>query len=114
MVSSGRYAISSILLVLSTVIIAHAQAATDKTSGATSTGKVTMKGQGAPGIAVILVKDVEGFQRITRYRAFTDARGTYRITNVPPGNYRAATATPEFVAVDASAECVRQVEDAAN
>ena len=61
-----------------------------------------MNGQGAPGIAVVLVKDVEGFQRITRYRAFTDATGTYRITNVPPGNYRPATATPEFVAVDTS------------
>ena len=99
MVSSGRYAISSILLVLSAVIIAQAQAAPDKSSGATITGKVTMKGQGAPGIAVVLIKDVEGSQRITRYRAFTDATGAYRITNVPPGNYRAATATPEFVAV---------------
>lgn len=100
MVSSGRYAISSILLVLSTVIIAQGQVAPDKTPGATITGKVTIKGQGAPGIAVVLVKNMEGSQRNTHHRAFTDASGTYRITNVPPGNYRAATATPEFVAVD--------------
>ncbi|HKY44808.1 MAG TPA: carboxypeptidase-like regulatory domain-containing protein [Pyrinomonadaceae bacterium] len=99
MVSSGRYAISSILVVLSTVIIAQAQAAPDKTSGATITGKVTIKGEGAPGIAVVLVQNVEGSQRITRHRAFTDATGTYQITNVPPGNYRATTATPKFVAV---------------
>ena len=99
MVSSGRYAISSILLVLSTVIIAQAQGAPDKTSGATITGKVTIKGEGAPGIAVVLVQNVEGRQRPTRHRAFTDGTGTYRITNVPPGNYRATTATSEFVAV---------------
>ncbi len=99
MVSSGRYAIFSILLVLSTIIIAQAQGAPDKTSGATITGKVTIKGQGAPGIAVVLVQNVEGSQRGTRHRAFTDATGTYRITNVPPGNYRATTATSEFVAV---------------
>jgi hypothetical protein len=55
MVSSGRYAISSILLVLSTVIIAQAQSAPDKTSGASITGKVTIMGEGAPGIAVVLV-----------------------------------------------------------
>lgn len=99
MVSSGRYAISSILLVLSTVIIAQAQGASDKTSGATITGKVTIKGEGAPGIAVVLVQNVEDRQRPTRHRAFTDGTGTYRITNVPPGNYRATTTTPEFVAV---------------
>jgi hypothetical protein len=57
------------------------QAAPDKTSGATITGKVTIKGQGAPGIAVVLVQNVEGSQRVTRHRAFTDTSGTYRITN---------------------------------
>ena len=99
MVSSGRYAISCILLVLSTVIIAQAQSASDKISGATITGKVTMKGKGVPGIAVVLLQIVEGAQRVTRHRAFTDAGGTYRITNVPPGNYRAEAAAPGFVVV---------------
>jgi len=100
MVSSGRHAISCILLVLGTVIIAQAQTASDKISGANITGKVTIKGQGAPGIAVVLVQDVGGYQRITRHRAFTDAKGTYRITNVPSGNYRAEAAAPGFVVVD--------------
>jgi Carboxypeptidase regulatory-like domain len=97
MVSSGRHAISCILLVLSTVIIAQAQTAPDKISGATVTGKVTIKGQGVPGIAVVLVQNVEGAQRVTRHKAFTDASGTYRITNVPSGNYRAEAAAPGFV-----------------
>jgi protocatechuate 3,4-dioxygenase beta subunit len=100
MVSSGRHAISCILLVLSTVIIARAQTAPAKISGATITGKVTIKGKGAPGIAVVLVINADGYQRTTHYRAFTDDTGTYRITNVPPGNYRAETAAPGFVAVD--------------
>ena len=100
MVSSGRHAISCILLVLSTVIIAQAQVASDKISGATITGKVTIKGEGVPGVAVVLVQDVDGYQRITRHKGFTDATGTYRITKVSPGNYRAAAAAPGFVVVD--------------
>src|SRR5215216_6937823 len=100
MVSSGRHTISCIVLVLSTVIFAPAQTAPDKISGSTITGKVTIKGKGAPGVAVVLVLNVERNQRITRHRAFTDDTGTYRITNVPPGKYRAQTAAPGFVAVD--------------
>ena len=100
MVSSGRHAISCVLLVLSTVIIAQAQTAPAKISGATITGKVTIKGKGAPGVAVVLVINADGNQRTTRYRAFTDDTGTYRITNVPQGNYRAEPAAPGFVAVD--------------
>ncbi len=101
MVSSRRHAISCIILILSTVTFAQAQTTPDKTSAATITGKVTIKGKGAPGVAVVLVLDVDGMQRTTRYRAYTDDTGTYRITNVPPGNYRAQTAAPGFVAVDA-------------
>ncbi len=98
MVSSGRHAISCVLLILSTISFARAQTPPDKVSGATITGKVTIKGKGAPGVAVVLVLYMEGNQRTTRYRAFTDDQGTYRITNVPPGNYRAETAAPGFVA----------------
>src|ERR1044072_5540232 len=100
MVSSGRHAISCVFLILSTVIVAQAQVAPDKISGATITGKVTIKGKGAPGIAVVLVQNVEGYQRVARQRGVTDATGTYRITNVPPGNYRAETAAPGFVGID--------------
>jgi protocatechuate 3,4-dioxygenase beta subunit len=101
MVSSGRHAVSCILLILSIVSFAQAQTTADKISGATITGKVTIKGKGAPGVAVVLALDVDETQRITRYRAYSDDTGTYRITNVPPGNYRAQTAAPGFVAVDA-------------
>ncbi len=97
MVSSGRHAISCILLVISTVSFAQAQTAPDKTSGATITGKVTIKGKAAPGIGVVLVLDLQGEQRVTRYKAFTDDTGTYRITNVPPGKYSAQTAAPAFL-----------------
>lgn len=102
MVSSGRHAVSCIILVLSIVIFAQAQTAVDKISGATITGKITIKGKGAPGVVVVLVLNGAGNQRITRHRAFTDDTGTYRITNVPPGNYRAETAAPGFVAVGES------------
>ena len=102
MVSSGRYAVSCILLVLSTLISAKAQATPVKASGATITGKVTIKGEGVPGVAVVLVQDVEGYQRVTRYRAFTDASGIYRITNVASGNYRAEAAAPGFVVANQS------------
>jgi protocatechuate 3,4-dioxygenase beta subunit len=102
MVSSGRHAIFCILLVLSTVIFTQAQNAPDKTSGATITGKVTIKGKGAPGVAVVLVQNVEGSQRVTRHKAFTDDTGTYRLTNVPPGNYSAIAAAPAFVAAGGS------------
>jgi protocatechuate 3,4-dioxygenase beta subunit len=100
MVSSGRHAVSCILLVLSTVSLAQAQAAPDTISSATITGKVTIKGKDVAGVAVVLVQDVNGHQRVTRHRAFTEVTGTYRITNVAPGNYRAVTAAPGFVAVD--------------
>ncbi len=100
MVSSRPHAISWIILVLSTAVFAQAQTTPDKISGATVTGKVTIKNKSAPGVAVVLVLNVEGSQRPTRYRAFTDDTGTYRITNVPPGNYHAETAAPGFVSVD--------------
>jgi len=100
MVSSRRHAISCILLVLSLVIFAQAQTAPDKVSGATVTGKVTIKGKAAPGVAVVLVLNLQGEQRATRYKAFTDDTGTYRITNVPPGKYSVQATTPAFVAVD--------------
>lgn len=102
MVSSARHALFSIVLILGVVAFAQAQAAPDKASGATIAGKVTIKGKGAPGIAIVLVRNVEGYQRATRYRAVTDEAGTYRITNVPPGNYVAQAAAPGFIAVDES------------
>lgn len=102
MVSSGRHAISCILLVLSTVIFTQAQTTPDKISGATITGKVTIKDKGVSGVAVVLVQNVDSNQRVTRHKGFTNDAGTYRITNVPPGNYRAMTAAPGYVAVDGS------------
>ena len=41
-----------------------------------------------------------GVPKATRHKAFTDDTGTYRLTNVPPGNYRAEAAAPALVAVD--------------
>jgi carboxypeptidase family protein len=102
MFSPRRPAISCIVLLLSTIIFAHAQTASDKISDAIVTGKVTIKGKGAPGVVVVLVEIVDGYQRVTRHKAVTDNTGIYRITNVPPGNYRAQTAAPGFVAVDGS------------
>src|SRR5512145_2789776 len=96
MASSTRKAISCILLLVSIVVSARSQSAPEKAPGATISGKVTVKGKGASGVALGLVRIEESTQKNTRYRAHTDAEGNYRIVNVTPGNYRLVVATPGF------------------
>jgi hypothetical protein len=100
MVSSARQAIVCILLIFGTVVSARSQAAPEKNTSNIS-GKVTIKGKGAPGIVVVAVdaKDGGGWNalRVNRRRATTDQTGNYRITNIPAGAYHVSPITPALV-----------------
>lgn len=99
MASSTRQAIACILLIFAIVIVARSQSAPEKSSGATFSGKVTIKGKGAPGIAVGLVRIEESRQHPARaaHRAITDDQGNYKITNVSPGKYELNVAAAGFI-----------------
>ncbi|HXM34576.1 MAG TPA: hypothetical protein VN920_05280 [Pyrinomonadaceae bacterium] len=66
------------------------------------TGKVTIKGKAAPGIAV----GVRVGQPMTplepTYKGTTDQDGKYRISDVPAGSYEVAPVAPLFVVSDAT------------
>lgn len=97
MASSTRQAIACILLIFAIVIVARSQGGPEKRPGATFSGKVTIKGKGAPGIAIGLMRFEEWSQVPTRHRALTDDQGNYRITNVDPGKYQLTVLAPGLV-----------------
>lgn len=100
MASSTRQAIACILLIFAIVIDARSQSGPEKRSGATFSGKVTIKGKGAPGIAVGLIRIEESSHETTRHRTFTDDEGNYKITNVGPGKYKITVAAPGLIPAD--------------
>ncbi len=68
-----------------------------KPATSTISGKVTLKGNGVPGIYVgARMKDYSGLTPATPM-AITDAQGNYRISNVPPGTYEIIPGSPQFV-----------------
>ena len=88
MLSSGRQAIASILLIFGIAIYSQAQTTPTKQSTATVSGKVTLKGKGVPGIVVMATDyHYRGMGNRASYRATTDESGKYRITNVAEGSY---------------------------
>jgi hypothetical protein len=97
MVSSARQAIVCILLICGTVAAARAQAAPEKNTASVS-GKVTIKGKGAPGVLVVMMEsgNFSGWNP-NRPRATTDHTGNYRITNLPAGTYHVSPITPALV-----------------
>lgn len=101
MVSSGRQAIVSLLLLLSTVVSAQSQNAVDKSVTSTISGKVIVGGKGVSGVVVGLVHVPERGRRFpTRFRAATNEEGNYRITNVQPGTYEVVASAPAYNATD--------------
>ena len=97
--SSTRQAIACIFLIFSVAVIAHAQTTPAKEPGATITGKVTIKGKGAPGVIVTLRTNEmsSSGRQFSGPKGVTDDEGNYRIINVPAGSYRAIPVAKTFV-----------------
>ena len=97
--SSTRQAIACIFLIFSVAVIAHTQTTPAKEPGATITGKVTIKGKGAPGVIVTLRPNEmsSSGRQFSGPKGVTDDEGNYRIINVPAGSYRVIPVAKTFV-----------------
>ncbi|HXQ72751.1 MAG TPA: hypothetical protein VN844_19795 [Pyrinomonadaceae bacterium] len=100
--SSTRQAIACIFAIISVAIMANAQTTTFKEPGATISGKVTIKGQGVPGVFVVLRQNdrLSGGREYSGPKGVSDNEGNYRIVNVPPGSYRILTAAKAFITAE--------------
>lgn len=76
-------------------LMVQAQNPAQKTNPSTISGKVTLKGNGVPGIPVG-VRPTSGSARPT-HLVTTDQQGNYRIPNVAPGQYQVIPAAPQFL-----------------
>lgn len=74
--------------------------ATSRRSPATVSGKVTIKGKPAAGVAVGLRRMESNSIMEVSARAVTDQDGTYRLTNVAEGSYDVNVTAPAYVAAD--------------
>ena len=103
MVSSTRQAIACILVTFSALVFARAQTVQPKEPTATITGKVTIKGKGAPGIFIGLRRQEQSYSRQrTGFRTVTDNEGKYRIENVTAGAYAVIPVAPAYVSDEIS------------
>jgi hypothetical protein len=106
MVSSARQAVTCFLLIFSSTLYAYSQTTTlpAKTSTASISGKVTIKGKAAAGI-VVGVRLVESTGYLfNRLKAVTDDQGNYKITNIPPGHYQVIAVAPVYIPEDQGRE----------
>ena len=102
MVSSARQAVTCFLLIFFSTLYAHSQttALPAKTSTASISGKVTIKGKAAAGVVVgVRLIQTSGYQS-SRYKAVTDDQGNYKIINIPPGQYQVVAVAPVYVSED--------------
>src|ERR1700752_5356897 len=98
MMSSTRQALACVLLVAGVTVCGHAQTTSTKEPTSSISGKVTFHGDGVNGVIVILrSSDGNSYRKLTNYRGVTDAKGEYRITNVPAGNYLVSPTASAFV-----------------
>jgi hypothetical protein len=74
-----------------------------KTLTGTVSGRVTIKGKGAPGVVVGLRTGEFTRQPGPLFKSTTDQEGNYRIIDVPAGNYQVAPIAPAFVVSDGPA-----------
>lgn len=77
----------------------YSQTPTSKRQASTVTGKVTIKGKGAPGVAIGLRRMEANTILEIAARGITDQDGNYRI-NVAEGNYDVTVVAPAFVGAD--------------
>jgi len=98
MVSSAQQAVTCILLIFSSTLCAHSQTTTPptKTSSASISGKVTIKGKAAGGIVVGVRLESYNYPH-SRYKAVTDDQGNYKIVNIPPGQYQVVAVAPVYI-----------------
>lgn len=101
MKSSALQAILWVLLTFCSTVQTQPQTKPAKKEAPCSiSGKVTIKGKGAPGIVVgMRAGDFgsSGSRWTAPYKATTDQDGNYKITNVSPGSYLIVPAAPAFV-----------------
>jgi carboxypeptidase family protein len=101
MVSSARQAVTCFLLIFFSAVYAHSQTSLQaKTSTASISGKVTIKGKAASGIVVgVRLLESSSYQP-SRHKAVTDDQGNYKITNIPPGQYQVVAVAPVYISED--------------
>jgi len=98
MVSSARQAVTCFLLIFFSAL--HAQSQTTlpaKTSTASISGKVTIKGKAAAGIVVGVRLIQSSSYQLSRNKAVTDDQGNYKIINIPPGHYEVVAVAPVYI-----------------
>lgn len=102
--SSTRQATACFFAIFSVAVLVNAQTNTIKEPGATITGKITIKGQAAFGVIVVLRRNDRptGGREYSGLKGVSDTEGNYRIGNVPPGSYRVVPAAKAFVPVNDS------------
>lgn len=102
--SSARQALACIFSIICVAVTANAQTVPVKEPGGTITGKVTIKGKGAPGIIVALRQSERTMpgREYSGPRGVTDDDGNYRIANVAPGSYRVVPVAKAYITADES------------
>jgi protocatechuate 3,4-dioxygenase beta subunit len=102
MVSSARQAVTCFLLIFSGTLYAYSQTTTltAKTSTASISGKVTIKGKAAAGIVVGVRLMQTSDPQPGRHKAVTDDQGNYKIVNLPPGHYQVVAVAPVYISED--------------
>jgi hypothetical protein len=87
-------------LLLGLIAVAPAQTTPAVKGTATISGRVTIDGQPAPGVEVILRNNTMAGGRFLPLTATTDAEGRFTLTNVPAGNCQISAYAPAFVSSD--------------
>jgi hypothetical protein len=90
---------STLRLALVLALLCFSPALRAQTNPATGTvsGRVTLEGKPAQGVAVLALLDaVSGLPQV-RAQAKADAEGNYRLTGLPTGNFKIAVAAREYV-----------------
>src|SRR5262249_8905971 len=90
--------IAGIIFIFVITVTAQAQTTPVKEPTATISGKITLKGKGAPGVVVGLRRNGEAWDpRSANYRAVTNDDGEYRIADVKAWSYQLLTFVTAFV-----------------